>query len=282
MSKVVEIVTRRIMEALKNGVPPWKKPWTGSSPFPYNVHTGRNYSGINALALSSWVCDYEEPAWGTKNQIHQLGGELKPNQDYMPAMFVGEAKDSNGLYSGKKFARFYRVYNIAQCTGIKIARDMADRDNEKDTTAEGVIEAMPNPPRIEHGHRGCSYVPMSDLVRMPDINKFDNAEHYYRAKFHELGHSTGHVSRLDRDMKALLADKHSYSEEELVAELTASYVCAYVGMTSEEESSASYCDVWYKRLDEDRSILVRASRKAFKAFNYIIGESTEPKKNLNQ
>ena len=108
---------------------------------------------------------------------------------------------------------------------------------------------------------------------MPDMNRFKTAEEYYCARFHEMGHSTGHKSRLNRDaIQQVSFSSHAYSEEELVAEFCAAMLCGKAGIAkSIIENSAAYIKSWSRKLNPE--MLILGSREARKAFEYVIGES---------
>jgi antirestriction protein ArdC len=108
---------------------------------------------------------------------------------------------------------------------------------------------------------------------MPDITAFESAEAYYRVLFHELGHSTGHRNRLERDGVANPAAfaSHAYSEEELIAEMTAALLAGHAGIGSDEadENSAAYLDHWLRKLKAEPGLLVSAGGAAQKAVDHI-------------
>jgi antirestriction protein ArdC len=108
---------------------------------------------------------------------------------------------------------------------------------------------------------------------MPDIAAFESSEAYYRVLFHELGHSTGHRNRLERDGVANPAAfaSHAYSEEELIAEMTAAMLAGHAGIGSEEadENSAAYLDHWLRKLKAEPNLLVSAGGAAQKAVDHI-------------
>jgi antirestriction protein ArdC len=110
-------------------------------------------------------------------------------------------------------------------------------------------------------------------VSIPVARRFETAEDYYSTIFHELGHSTGHESRLNR----LASTKHrsfgseDYSFEELVAEMTAAFLCVHCGIENQVKPSASYIHSWLAVLRQDRKILLDAATAAQKATDHILG-----------
>jgi len=137
---------------------------------------------------------------------------------------------------------------------------------------------MPQAPAIAHdGHGRCYYRPASDSVHMAARESFLSPADYYHVLFHELGHSTGHHSRLDREGITACAAFGSpvYSREELVAELTAANLSAHAGIDSPSlgENQAAYIAGWISRLKEDSKAVIWAAGKAARAADFILGRN---------
>jgi antirestriction protein ArdC len=133
---------------------------------------------------------------------------------------------------------------------------------------------MPQPPAIQHGQSKAYYQPAADTVTMPARQLFPQPEHYYSVLFHELTHSTGHPSRLDRaTLRDLLAfGDTNYSKEELVAEMGAAYLCGVAGISNETvNNSAAYIQGWLSKLRNDSRLLIQAAAQAQKAADFILG-----------
>jgi antirestriction protein ArdC len=101
---------------------------------------------------------------------------------------------------------------------------------------------------------------------------FDSAEEFYATSFHELVHSTGHKSRLDRPEIThegiMLAD--SYSKEELVAEMGAAFLANICGIDGKTfNNSVAYVQGWMKRIKDDKRLIVKAASQAQKAADFI-------------
>jgi antirestriction protein ArdC len=111
---------------------------------------------------------------------------------------------------------------------------------------------------------------------MPARGLFSSVEKYYSTLFHELTHSTGHVSRIGREGIEILNTfgSESYSKEELVAEMGAAMLCGVTGIAPATlQNSAAYLKTWIERLKADSRLLVSAASAAQKAADYIGGES---------
>ena len=140
--------------------------------------------------------------------------------------------------------------------------------------ATAIVDAMPNPPRITHdGGNRAYYVPIRDSIHMPTMNSFHSAGEYHSTLFHELSHSTGHESRLNRNSLETPAPFGSdvYSREELVAEFGASFLSATAGIDNTLANSASYIGGWSRALKADNRLVVSAASQGQKAADFILG-----------
>lgn len=176
--------------------------------------------------------------------------------------------------------RYYSVFNAEQCIGLDlpVLDDWHEELKARNEKAEQVIQKMPNPPKIVEGGSLAAYFPPQDLVRVPKIQDFESPEAYYSTLFHELGHSTGHETRLNRPgvTGQVVFGSCDYSREELIAELTSAFVCAEVGIdNSNLENAASYIHGWLHALEGDPRAVIAASGQAQRAANYIQGKTEE-------
>lgn len=273
MSKVIEIVNERIMKQLEAGTIPWQKPWTGVRNGAYSRSTGKPYSLINQMLLGS------PGEYLTVKQIMEAGGKLK--KDEKPSMVVfwkqvprkmnQDGEEKTVTYP---MLRYYRVYHIDQCEGI-----------EPKYTPEELPEFVP----VEEAERlsksylersGCSlahekqdrafYSPRHDSITLPLREQFTSPDGYYGTLFHEVGHSTGHASRLNR-FATDGYNHEAYSREELVAELIAASTLNLLGMETDKTimDSAAYIGSWLKALKDDKRMLVWAASRAEKALGII-------------
>lgn len=136
-------------------------------------------------------------------------------------------------------------------------------------SAQQVVSDFIDCPPIEHSGTEAFYVPKSDSITMPPQNTFESNEAYYEVLFHEMSHATGHESRLNRDKGE---GQKAYAFEELVAELSSSFLCAHTGIQEAGfERSAAYLSSWLEILKEDKTFLFQAASKAQLATDYILG-----------
>ena len=293
MNSPYEAVTARIIEALKAGIIPWAKPWKtigSNDPFPRNFRTGAPYRGANVLIL--WSSPYASPYWLTFKQAKELGGTVRKGEKGTQILFwkisanetenTTKPESDTTSHTDRKsfFCRSYTVFNVEQCDGLK-ANETAPTLPEvpQDERCEAIVTGWANRPslNLENAHESRAYYrPSTDTVHMPNRSRFVDAPHYYATLFHELVHSTGHESRLDRTFGTTFGD-HLYSKEELVAEVGSSFLCATAGITNErtEQNSTAYIQNWIKALQGDSRLVVVAASAAQKAADEIAGHSFE-------
>ncbi len=293
MTNPYEAVTARIIESLTAGIIPWAKPWKGNvsnNPFPRNFRTGAPYRGANVLIL--WSSSYTSPYWLTYKQAQGLGGNVRKGEKGTQILFwkiskrdpkgtkptEAEGKDEKDRKSF--FCRAYTVFNVEQCDGLKAPEAIAAfPEVPQDERCEAIVTEWADRPRLEldNAHEGRAYYrPRTDSVHMPTRNRFVDAPHYYATLFHELIHSTGHESRLERTFGATFGDD-LYSKEELVAEVGSSFLCAIAGITNErtEQNSTAYIQNWIAALKGDSRLVVAAASAAQKATDAILGKAFE-------
>jgi antirestriction protein ArdC len=257
-----------------------------------NAFSQREYRGFNTFFLS-FVCtqnNYSYPLFGTFKQIMEAGGKIKKGARSIPVIYwkVIEQeiiiKDDIGIEipcnNEKHFTPFcYNVFNLDQTEGIDIQKYISEvtvRNNNPLELCENIIGNMPSPPRITHDNPGAFYVPLYDRVNVPKIGYFNSSEAYYATAVHELAHSTGHSSRLNRftDSRSVYG-KNSYNYEELVAEMTATFLCSHCGIEQTVEISIAYLSGWARFLKENRkTTLFGAATKAQAAMNYILNNGS--------
>ena len=298
---VYQIVTDRIITSLKAGVIPWEKPWRtpqfAGGQFPRNFRTGKPYRGINIMLL--WSCSYSSPFWLTFNQAKELNGTVRKGEKGTQIVFYKQLgdrkkKDDEQIEDEDRRAPFvltyHTVFNVEQCDGLalpEIERPTHPNEVEVDETCEVIISGWSNRPSLQltsATEYRAYYRPSADSVHMPARARFVDAPHYYSTLFHELIHSTGHESRLNRAFGAHFGDG-LYTKEELVAEMGAAFLCAIAGIANEntERNTLAYIQNWISKLAEDNRLIVHAAANAQRAVDLILGTSFEnaaPKEEL--
>ena len=277
-NQVYRIVTDRVIRLLEQGTVPWRKPWAGGpAQWPKNLVSGQQYRGINVFLLSA--AGFESPWWLTYKQAQQRGGHVRKGEESSVVVFYKDwdtgKTDDDGKPVRVPVLRYYRVFNVAQCEGFEYSRpDLPERDFRPIERCESVVSGMPKRPAIEHREARAYYRPSTDTVNMPRAALFESDAAYYSVLFHELTHSTGHRSRLDRSgiTKAAAFGSAEYSREELIAEMGAAFLCGHCAIeTHTIENSAAYIDSWLGRLRRDPKLVVQAASKAQAAADFILG-----------
>ncbi len=279
---VYSIVTGRIIEHLKKGTVPWRQPWTEAG-IPRNLISQRPYRGINVMLLA--MLGYEQNLFLTFKQVRDLGGSVKRGEHSHMVVYWNyverhqaqvERNDGTPLeHMAKKvpMLRYYAVFNVSQCDGLP-GKYLLKEENTwaPFESCDEIIDKMPSKPKVTHKEQKAYYDPLKDIVNMPKYNTFARPEAYYATFFHELVHSTGHRSRLDRKDVLQMSEfgSESYSHEELVAEIGTCYLQSYVGITSEFEQSAAYIQSWLSKLKNDARFIFSASTQAQKATDFIL------------
>lgn len=286
---IYQTVTDRIVAELEKGTAPWVRPWktvhrAGSSP--YNAGSKRPYSGVNVILLwiTSAVRGYTSQSWLTFKQVKELGGHVRKGEKATEVVFVkpisvpdkdengAPKKDENGDLVEKSInlIRGYWVFNVEQCADlparvcalgtVTVPEGIADPAFDDFVSRTGAT--------IKHGGDRACYSPSLDAIAMPYRGQFASPSAYKSAMLHELGHWTGHQSRLDRKLRNRFGD-HEYAIEELVAELCSAYLCAELGVDGQLQHNASYLAHWISVMKADKRAIFTAAAAAQKAADYI-------------
>lgn len=272
---IYQAVTNRIIEQLEKGTIPWQKPWTGVGSGAVSYTTGRPYSFLNQMML------LKGGEYITFNQVKALGGKVKKGAKAQMVVFwklyKREDKETQEEHT-YPVLRWYNVFHLDDVEGIpsKLSNDMPVKHALQIAEVDAIIEdyAVRTDLTIEHSPQDRAfYRPSTDTVSLPLVEQFPETAEYYSTTFHELTHSTGHKSRLNREEigRGHFGDK-AYSREELVAEIGASALMNYVGLETESsfQNSAAYIASWLKVLRDDNKMIVSASSRAEKAVNLIL------------
>jgi antirestriction protein ArdC len=182
--------------------------------------------------------------------------------------------------------RFYRVFNATQVEGIEDHPALQALKVEPQIEFEPlaacarIAASMPNAPRLTHNEQRAYYSPHDDLVNMPEPETFKGSEEYYATLFHELTHSTGHRSRLFRSSfdagKIAAFGSNEYGEEELTAEMGASFLCGESGISPATiDNAAAYINGWMHKIKGDPKLVIIAAARAQKAADYILDREVE-------
>ena len=293
-----QMVTDRITALMESGIIPWARPWTGTTATTgaWSRRDGRAYSLVNQMLLgdpdkrySTWEelqADIRGE-WLTFKQALDLGGNVRKGEKGRKIVFfkVHEKKtgktDDNGDEIVERFPilKAYTVFRVDQCEGIaqKWYTQQADAlpDIAQNVTADDVIADYIRREGVTLNHvegNRAYYSPALDTVVLPLRRQFNSMEEYYSTAFHELGHSTGHESRLNRLSGIAAFGSDNYSTEELTAEICAASVMATLGLDTAGtlRNSAAYVQNWLQALKNDKKMIVVAAARAEKALQMLL------------
>nr|WKN38689.1 zincin-like metallopeptidase domain-containing protein [Tunicatimonas sp. TK19036] len=286
-----QLVTDIIIHKLEQGVIPWKKSWSSQGPAA-NYLTKKAYRGINALLLNSPGAVY--PYFLTFRQAQKLGGMIRKGAQSLPVVYwqwyythkeTGRKlteEEAKALPSSEversAFLRYYRVFNIQDTEGIDLtfpATHTFSLENDKLMQGFQPLHSMPHSVAVKTQSNSPYYHPRHDYINMPAMTAFPSMEAYFQVLYHELIHATGHSKRLNRSgvSEPQPFGSWTYSQEELIAEMGASFLSNLMGMQNEEElnDAASYIQGWLKVLKNDKRFVIEAAQKAQRATDYIMG-----------
>lgn len=274
-------VTDRIIAELEQGRVPWVQPWgrarTGPG-LPENAVTGRRYSGVNILILWGAVIagGFSGQRWLTFRQALSLGGSVRKGAHgtticyadrFIPKAEAERAAREGGTPDAVPFLKRFTVFNADQCEGLpETGAGEPLPERQAVPRAEALVQASGADFRI--GGERAFYSPDGDFIQVPPQPAFFDQINYYRTCFHELGHWTGHRSRLARDLSGHYGTR-SYAREELCAELASAFVCAGLGVAPTVRH-ADYIGSWLEVLREDNRAIFRAASLASKAADFLL------------
>ncbi len=275
-------VTATIIGQLEEGVFPWVRPWSkakASLGLPRNAVTKRPYSGINILVLWGAVIEggYPSQDWLTFRQALAVGGCVRKGERGRTVFYADRfvPKDEREqVESGEEaraipFLKRFTVFNAAQCDGLPegmVSEPAPLPERELHRAAEELIASTGADFRI--GGDKAFYAPPGDFVMVPPQPAFHHQIDYYRTALHELGHWTGHGSRLDRDQTGRFGSA-PYAREELVAELASAFLCAALGIEPTVRH-ADYLGSWLADLRADNRAIFKAAGQASKAAEFLL------------
>jgi len=286
-----------LLEKVEKGS--YKTPWIsiGTDALPArNITSQKVYRGINQFLLSITAEDeaYEKNAWLTFNQAKQLNGVVKKGSKSSKIYFYKPLYLDKNNKSYKEdviktmninqylaleirkipMLKSYSVFNVAQINDLPEEMYFVPKQKvelpefTKNEKAEQLIYSTDAKIKIKKSNRAY-YSSSTDTITLPLREQFIETEPFYETALHELGHWTGHNTRLDR-LKGAKFGSQPYAYEELVAELTSAFLCAMLGFTKHITSNAEYLKSWLSVLKSDNKAIFKASNEAQKACDFIL------------
>jgi antirestriction protein ArdC len=279
-------ITDKIIAELEAGRVPWVQPWgtaaaKASLSMPKNASTDRFYSGVNILLLwgSTIEHGFTGQSWLTFRQALSLGAHVRKGERgttvvyadrFVPSDEKRRAAETGEEAQAIPFLKRFTVFNCDQCNELPDEIAAAAPPPPPDLV-EPKVEALIKATGIDFriGGNRAFYAPVEDYVQVPPPQAYFEPINWHRTALHELGHATGHRSRLNREQSGSYGTK-KYAFEELVAELSAAFGCASLGIVPTVRY-ADYIGAWLEVLREDNRAIVRAASQASKAADYLLG-----------
>lgn len=293
-------VAEKLIEALKAGTAPWQKPWNSKGlpaffQLPYNAVTGNRYQGINTLSLI--MSGRSDPRWMTFKQADDNGWQIKKGSKNTSIQYIklyeqrtkrdeqGKVvKDENGnsvkitVKLNRPIITTFAVFNAEQVNGIPelVMPDISTLGWQPLERAEQLLKN--SGADIQHiaGNRAF-YSPFRDNITMPLKQQFDEPGKYYATALHELGHWTGHESRLDRSLLNKFGTKE-YAREELRAEIASLLIGDELRIGHDPSQHTAYVESWIGILTDHPFEIHSAAADAEKIYTYLL--DLERKRNM--
>ncbi|RYV04115.1 conjugal transfer protein TraC [Shewanella sp. OPT22] len=281
-----EQIANKLIEQLKAGTAPWQKPWQAGQPrMPHNPISGTRYKGSNAIWLAMQCRD--DPRWMTYKQANSIDAQVQKGQhgtivQYWKLFDQIDKKDDNGKKilgaDGKPIKVTVKldkprvfssvVFNAEQIEGLPELEVKTLPEWQRHERAEKILQNSGVP--IKHDqYDNAYYSPATDSIHLPARNQFETADSFYAVACHEICHSSGHSSRLNRDMTGRFGDE-SYAKEELRAEIGSLMLGDELQIGHNFGQHAAYVDHWVKVLQDDPKEILRASRDAEKIHGFVM------------
>ncbi|WP_432787012.1 DNA primase TraC [Oligella sp. MSHR50489EDL] len=275
-----------LIKLLEENKAPWQRPWdTSMVAPPYNASTGKAYRGINNLSLMKR--QFVDPRWLTFNQAKEMGCFVKKGEKAAKVIFYATTKtvdvlDEDGKpkrdEEGKKIKvtepldkpvlQVHHVFNAEQIEGLPPLELKKLNEHTVNERAAAILEASGANITIK-ASRQAYYRPSTDEIVLPLEGQFKTPEHFYSTALHELGHWTGHESRLNRDINNAYGTKE-YAKEELRAEISSMMISQEIGIRHDPSNHVAYVKGWIQLLKDDPKEILNASRDAQKIFDYVM------------
>lgn len=291
----------QVLANLEKGNLFWTRGWVAAGA-PESAVTGKKYRGINNLYLSlvAMAENYGDNRWATFRQMEEKGWTFKKDEEghtlgkgksvsveyyemrdketkrrFDRSVLDGMTFDEQREYMDKNvywLRKFYRVFNCSLMDGVP-AKEMPTIDvNDRIEKAEAILDYWnANESKIVYGGSQAFYRPSTDEVHLPEREKFKSTQSFYDTAFHEIGHSTGHQSRLNRDLSGGFGSQ-SYAMEELRAEIASIFMAQDLGIEPSEDrlqNNAAYIQSWKDEIKENPNALFTAIADADKIARYV-------------
>jgi antirestriction protein ArdC len=298
-------LAERLIQKIEEGTAFWQKPWAaGEVQRPSNAVTGKPYSGVNAANLMDFSPDTSDNRWCTYKQAESQGWQVRKGERGIPVEKwmeyehkrtpdeIATIQSQNGGQpvdpTEKRLgAQYYTVFHASQVEGIPpIERPFVEVSGSPDPRVQSIADTMGVP--VAHGGGRAFYRPSTDRIQMPTVESFAYARDHDTTLLHELSHSTGHRSRMNRTLSGGFGSP-TYAKEELRAEMSAAMTAAMLGMgfnpdaqnleegRDDTENTSAYLASWLRALPEKerKTEMVAAIKDAQAISDYLLERAPE-------
>lgn len=285
-------LTDKIIDLMEHGNALWQKPWNtegGDINVPHNPVSGTRYRGSNAIMLMmlGFEAGYRDPRWMTYKQAASLDAQVRKGEKSFTVEYwkwSENRKEDDPITGEEKTIQvkldhprvfFAHVFNAEQIDGLP-EREISDKEKpdwSPDEAAENILVNSGADIRYDQSVKAF-YRPMTDSIHLPERGRFANPMNFYEVALHELGHWTGHESRLDRHLGGAFGSEE-YAREELAAQMASLFISADLGIPFHPERHAAYNASWIEILQKDKNEFFRASRNAEIIADYVLNFGRE-------
>lgn len=276
--------------------------YEGSNAFLLFLHTAEN--GYKAPVYMTYGQLYKEGAHVLKGEkavpVFKWGFSIKDKdgKKVTEEEFDNMTDDEKKECKRRPFLKIYPEFNIDQTNMSEVNKEKYDavvsqfRKTDVPTITDGMyvnkaIDRMMEKQewvckiQYDKEEKGAYYSPAKDIVVLPTKAQFrihpddpeecfKDGQEYYGTALHEMAHSTGHPSRLDR-LKPAAFGSPEYAKEELVAELTSAMVGNTLGFDRRiSDNNVAYLQNWTSALRKEPKFIVTVMADVNKASRIII------------
>lgn len=294
MSNRQEIVDK-LIEQMEKGYAATRAAWSKSvTGRPYNPVSEAVYKGGNRfrLMLAAEEQGFSDPRWMTFKQASDKNYKIMPGAKgvmlekwifYQDKTKVDEAgkpvigadgkPEIERVILERPIVNYFRVFNGEQIIGLPELVHKEVTEDKFSEMAEDFEKSSKCPVYYETQDRAY-YSPVKDEIHLPPKHTFKNNETRLSVLLHEMAHSTGHESRLNRPLGNGFGSKE-YAKEELNAELSSVFVENELGIVMESDSElikdhANYVKSWISVLKDNPNELFVACANAECITEYLM------------
>lgn len=296
-----------ILKNLESGVGLWQQGWQLTG-VPISAITGKRYNGVNRLFLTAATMSrgYKDNRWLTYKQMEEKGWSFKKDEEGnnlgkgagVPIEYFelrdretkkpfdshtldGMTEDDKDVYMDENvypLRKYYRVFNGEIIDGIP-EREKRELDpNGYSERAENILQLWSDTEsKIIYGGDEAFYRRSSDEIHLPEKKMFNDLPEFYATALHEVGHSTGHKSRLNRNLEGAFGSEE-YAKEELCAEIASMFIEQDLEIAVGDkhiQNNSAYIQHWKKKIKEDPNVLFKAIADAERITKFVMAKEEE-------